>query len=144
MSAATLELIQAIQRALRVRFGTEVKTDTGRSTLTIAHDHVELTDQNGVVIADDWVGAIGKLTGFPSWDENITVTLDALATKMVRWYADEYGREVADVANGVLAGSIEHLYEQKENDDLVDDTAEHLGWYLVAAIQRRKQLSKVG
>lgn len=68
---------------------------------------------------------------------NITVTIDALSTKLVRWYADENARDITDVINGVLAGELGHMREEEESEGQ-DDTHLHIAEYVMDAIYRRR------
>ncbi|MEY2510115.1 MAG: hypothetical protein QOE26_878 [Verrucomicrobiota bacterium] len=69
--------------------------------------------------------------------ENITITLDALSSKLVRWYAEENDRDPVDVANGVIAGELGHLREEEESG-FTDDSPEHVREYVMDAIGRRR------
>lgn len=42
--------IATLQAALRQKYGTDLYTETGAATISIAHDRVELTNPNGKVI----------------------------------------------------------------------------------------------
>lgn len=121
-----------IQRALATKFGS-VETDTGRATLAVAHDRVELTDGEGGIIASDVENALA----FIGVSENMTVTLDRLSTKLVRWYAEENDRDIEDVVNGVVGGQMGHLRSELE-DEMHDDSPIHMADYLMEAIQRRR------
>ena len=69
-------------------------------------------------------------------NDNLTITIDALSTKLVRWYADENAREILDVVNGVLAGELGHLREEIEGEHQ-DDTHLHIVEYVKEAAHRR-------
>jgi len=128
-----------IQWALARRFGMDVETDTGRATLSLARDRVELTDKKGEIVATGLDGVIAFIGVKPT--EAITVTLDPVATKLVRGYAEEKDRDVADVVSGVLVGQIGHLREEEESH-CQDDTGIHIEESVLEAIQRRKALRK--
>jgi hypothetical protein len=68
---------------------------------------------------------------------SITVTLDALSSKLVRWYAEENGRDIADVVNGLLAGQLGHVREEIESE-LTSDSLMFIAEYVSAAIRRRR------
>jgi hypothetical protein len=74
--------------------------------------------------------------GFDTAQENITVTLDALSSKLVRWYAAENSRDIGDVVNGVIAGELGHLRQETEGE-FTDDTHLHIAEYVMEAIHRR-------
>ena len=69
--------------------------------------------------------------------ENITITIDTLSSKLVRWYAAENSRDIGDVVNGVLAGELGHLRQETESE-LTDDTPAHIAEYVMEAIHRRR------
>ncbi len=66
--------------------------------------------------------------------ENITITLDALSSKMVRLYAAENDRSLEDVANGVIGGNLGHAMGRGNCDDSLEHTRE----YVMDAIGRRR------
>jgi hypothetical protein len=74
--------------------------------------------------------------GFDTAQENITITIDTLSSKLVRWYAAENSRDIGDVVNGVLAGELGHLRQETESE-LTDDTPAHIAEYVTDAIHRR-------
>jgi hypothetical protein len=53
----TLDAIRHLQTELSKRFGTEVETDSGRATLYISHDRVELADEEASVIGEHAMAA---------------------------------------------------------------------------------------
>ena len=69
--------------------------------------------------------------------ENITITIDTLSSKLVRWYAAENSRDIGDVVNGVLAGELGHLRQETESE-FTDDTPAHIAEYVMNAIHRRR------
>jgi hypothetical protein len=48
----TLDSIRHLQTTLSKRFGTDINTECGEATLSIAHDRVLLTNAGGIVIAE--------------------------------------------------------------------------------------------
>jgi len=128
-----------IQRSLAKRFGIDVETGTGRATLSLARDRAELTDRKGEIVATGLDGVIAFIGAPPSG--NVTVALDPLSEKLVRWYAEENERDIDDVVNGVIAGELGHLRGEIESQ-MTDDSPEHVREYVLDAIQRRKVLSK--
>jgi hypothetical protein len=136
MSGVTPKSLQTIQWALVAKYGHLVETECGRATLSIAHDRVELTNRNGRIIATDF-GSVTAIIGSREPVVRITVTLDALSTELVRWYAAEHDRDIADVVNAVVSGQMGHLRSELE-DVMHDDSPIHMADYLMEAIQRRK------
>ncbi|MGI8436109.1 MAG: hypothetical protein ACR2NX_04295 [Chthoniobacterales bacterium] len=70
-------------------------------------------------------------------EENITITIDALSSTLVRWYVKENEREIADVINGVLAGELGHLHEEIESE-FTDASPEIIAEYVMDAIHLRR------
>ena len=75
--------------------------------------------------------------GVESDTDNLTITIDARSSQLVRWYAKENEREIADVVNGVIAGELGHLRREIESE-LTDDTPAHIAEYVMDAIHRRR------
>lgn len=59
--------------------------------------------------------------------EGVTVTLDEESSALVRWYANAFGREMADVASAAVMGQFSHArqeYEEGEEDNVLSGIAD--------------------
>lgn len=61
--------------------------------------------------------------------------LDPYTTKLVNQYADTWLREPVDIVNGLVAGQLEHAFENEERDDSMGIIHEQV---LVSAKARKK------
>lgn len=55
------EALKTVQAAVTRRFGTKVETVTGRCTLEIAHDRIELNGSSHRVIGEDLAEVVREL-----------------------------------------------------------------------------------
>lgn len=132
------ETILRVQSLLAGRFGEDVETDCGAATLSISPNQLSLTDDRNRVVSVSAEGVLAGL-GVPVEDDGdqINLTIDQLATKLVRWYAEMAARDPVDVINGCIAGEIGHIREEQERG-FMDDSMDHLNESIVDAIHRRR------
>lgn len=130
------EVLLRVQSLVAERFGKEVDSSAGAAALEITARQVSLTDQDNRVIART-PRAVADALKISLNSGTLTVTLEPLAARLVRWYAEGNGREEVDVANGVISGELSHLREEIEGE-FQDDSYLHLAEYVGDAVVRRK------